>query len=62
MLKLYGSARSRAAIVRWYLEELAIPYEFVQVDMQAGAHRQPEFLALNPMGKVPVAVDGACTV
>lgn len=58
MLKLYGGARSRASIVRWYLEELAIPYEFVFIDMQAGEHRQPEFLAINPMGKVPAIADG----
>nr|WP_242041313.1 hypothetical protein [Leptolyngbya sp. FACHB-261] len=43
MLKLYGGARSRASIVQWYLEELAIPYEFVLLDVQAGEHRQPEF-------------------
>ncbi len=58
MLKLYGGARSRASIVQWYLEELGVPYEFVLLDMQAGVHRQPEFLAINPMGKVPAIVDG----
>jgi len=58
MLKLYGGARSRASIVQWYLEELEVSYEFVLLDMQAGAHRQPEFLAINPMGKVPAIVDG----
>lgn len=58
MLKLYGGARSRASIVKWYLEELQLPYEFVQLDMQAGAHKQPEFLAINPMGKVPAITDG----
>lgn len=58
MLKLYGGARSRASIVQWYLEELGIPYEFVLLDMQAGEHRQPAFLAINPMGKVPAIVDG----
>jgi glutathione S-transferase len=58
ILKLYGGARSRAAIVQWYLEELGIPYEFVLLDMEAGAHRQPDFLALNPFGKVPVIVEG----
>jgi glutathione S-transferase len=58
MLKLYGSAFSRASIVRWYLEELELPYEFVMLDMQAGEHLQPEFLAINPMGKVPAIVDG----
>ncbi|MBD0262611.1 MAG: glutathione S-transferase family protein [Tolypothrix sp. T3-bin4] len=58
MLKLYGGDRSRASIVHWYLEELGVPYEFVKLDMQAGEHRQPEFLAINPMGKVPAIVDG----
>lgn len=58
MLKLYGGARSRASIIQWYLEELGVPYEFILLDMQAGEHRQPEFLAINPMGKVPVIVDG----
>jgi glutathione S-transferase len=58
MLKLYGGARSRASIVRWYLEELTIPYEFVPLDMQAGEHLKPEFLAINPMGKVPAIADG----
>jgi glutathione S-transferase len=57
-LKLYGGTRSRASIVQWYLEELGVPYEFVLVDLQAGAHRQPDFLAINPVGKVPAIVDG----
>ncbi len=58
MLKLYGGQRSRAAIVQWYLEELGVPYEFVTLDMQAGEHRQPPYLSINPMGKVPALVDG----
>ncbi len=58
MLKLYGGNRSRASIIVWYLEELAIPYEFVKLDMQAGEHLQPEYLAINPIGKVPAIVDG----
>jgi glutathione S-transferase len=58
MLKLYGGTFSRASIVKLYLEELHLPYEFVQLDMKAGEHRSPEFLALNPMGKVPTLVDG----
>ncbi|HAX88800.1 MAG TPA: glutathione S-transferase [Cyanobacteria bacterium UBA11370] len=58
MLKLYGGARSRASIVQWYMEELEIPYEFILLDMQAGEHRKPEYLAINPMGKVPTIVDG----
>ncbi len=58
MLKLYGAARSRAAIVRWYLEELAIPYKFVPLDLQAGDLSQPTFLSINPFAKVPAIVDG----
>lgn len=57
MLKLYGGVLSRASIVQWYLEELQIPYEYVLLDMQAEAHKQPEFLAINPMGRVPAIVD-----
>ncbi|MFB2917950.1 glutathione S-transferase family protein [Aerosakkonema funiforme] len=58
MLKLYGGGRSRATIPQWYLEELGVPYEFVTLDLQNGEHRQPEYLAINPMGKVPSIVDG----
>ncbi|MFM2430875.1 MAG: hypothetical protein RLZZ511_2088, partial [Cyanobacteriota bacterium] len=58
MIQLYGGQFSRASIVHWYLEELQLPYEFIRLDMQAGEHRQPEFLAINPFGKVPAIVDG----
>lgn len=58
MLKLYGGARTRASIVQWYLEELSVPYEFIFLDMQAGEHQKPDFLAINPTGKVPAIVDG----
>ncbi|MEH1907626.1 glutathione S-transferase family protein [Nostoc sp.] len=58
MLKLYGSLRSRASIVYWYLEEIKVPYEFVKLDMQASEHLQPAYLAINPFGKVPAIVDG----
>lgn len=58
MIKLYGGARSRASIVRWYLEELGIPYEFVLLNMATGEHLQTEYLKINPFGKVPAIVDG----
>ncbi len=58
MLKLYGGKISRAAVVEWYLEEIGVPYEFILLDMQGGEHLQPEFLAINPMGKVPAIVEG----
>ena len=56
-LKLFGGARSRASIPRWYLEERAIPYEWVQLDMQAGEHTTDAFAAINPFAKVPALVD-----
>ncbi len=62
MLKLYGGAFSRASIVQWYLEELGVPYEFVMLDMQAGEHRLPAFLTINPVGKVPAIADGDFTL
>ncbi|NEQ65984.1 MAG: glutathione S-transferase family protein [Symploca sp. SIO2D2] len=58
MLKLYGGKLTRAFIVEWYLEELAVPYEFFELDMQTGVHLQPEFLSINPMGKLPAIEDG----
>ena len=57
-LKLYGGLRSRSAIVQWYLEELGVPYEYILLDMKAGEHKQPEYLSINPIGKVPAIVDG----
>lgn len=62
MIQLYGGVKTRAAIIRWYLEELGIPYEFVTLEMQAGDHKKPEYLAINPMGKVPALVDGASKI
>ncbi|MEB3254791.1 MAG: glutathione S-transferase N-terminal domain-containing protein, partial [Synechococcaceae cyanobacterium] len=58
-LTLYGGARSRASMVRWYLGEKGIPYSFTCLDMAAGEHRQEAFLAINPFGKVPALVDAS---
>ena len=58
MIKLYGGAMSRASIVKWYLEELQAPYEFQLLDMKAGEHLQPNFLEINPFGKVPAIAEG----
>ena len=56
-LILYHTAPSRSAIVRWMLEEVGRPYEVRLVDK--GATRDPAYLAVNPMGKVPaLAHDG----
>ena len=54
---LYYNPFSRAAITRWLLEELGIPYELKTMDYEDGSMRSPEFLAINPMGKIPALVD-----
>jgi glutathione S-transferase len=56
-LTLYGGARSRASMVRWYLNEKGIACDVVPIDMAAGEHRREPFLAINPFGKVPALVD-----
>jgi glutathione S-transferase len=40
------------------LDLLGTPYELNHVDYFTGAHKKPEFLAINPNGAVPAAVDG----
>lgn len=44
------------------LEEVGVPYELRFVDFMKGAHRAPELLALNPMGKLPILTDGDTVV
>jgi len=57
-LVLYHHPYSRAANVLWMLEELGTDYELRFVDLLSGAHKAPELLALNPMGKLPILTDG----
>ncbi|MFL9827852.1 glutathione S-transferase family protein [Rhodoplanes sp. SY1] len=52
-LILYHIAPSRSSIVRWMLEEIGQPYELRVLSMSKGENRDPAYLAVNPMGKVP---------
>src|SRR5204862_7618827 len=52
-LTLYHAAPSRSSIVHWMLEEVGEPYEIHLVSFKKGENRTPEYLAINPMGKVP---------
>ncbi len=56
-LQVYGPPGSRAGRVWWLLRELDLEAESVVPDMFAGELQKPEFLAINPMGQVPVLVD-----
>jgi glutathione S-transferase len=56
-MKLYEFAPTRSIRVRWTLQELGVDYESIPVNLPAGEHRRPEFLKINPAGRVPVLVD-----
>lgn len=59
MMKLYGHNLSGNAYkVRLFLELLQLEYEYVQVDLLQGEHKQPPYLQINPWGQVPALVDG----
>ena len=60
-LTLYHAAPSRSSIVLWMLEELGEPYEIKLIKLSAGDNMKPDYLAINPMGKVP-ALDHRGTI
>jgi len=57
-LKIYGVARTRAFRALWIAEELGLAYEHLPIEIGEAGARQPEFLALNPNGRLPLIVDG----
>ncbi len=57
-LLLYHAIPSRGTIVRWMLEEVGEPYEIKILNMEAGEHKQSEYLNVNPMGRVPALRHG----
>ena len=62
MVQLYWSPRSRSFSGLWILEETGQPYERVLTDISTGAQKKPEYLAINPMGKVPALKDGDVSI
>lgn len=61
MIKLYGISGSRALRSLWALEEVGVPYELVQTHF-IGDSKKPEYLAINPNGRIPALVDGDLTL
>lgn len=57
-MKLYEFAPTRSIRARWALQELDLPFESVEIKLLEGAGQTPEYLALNPTGKLPTLVDG----
>lgn len=60
-LTFYTNPQSRGQIIRWLLEELGQPYETVILDYGT-TMKAPEYLAINPMGKVPAITHGGQVV
>lgn len=57
-LRIYGIARTRAFRALWVAKELGLDYEHFPVEIGDAGARTPEFLAINPNGRLPVIVDG----
>jgi glutathione S-transferase len=52
----YTHPQSRGRVVHWMLEEVGAPYDMRVLSFEKGEHKTPQYLAINPMGKVPAIV------
>jgi glutathione S-transferase len=52
-LTLYHATPSRSAVALWMLEEIGQPYDIHQLNLQSSDQLKPDYLAINPLGKVP---------
>jgi glutathione S-transferase len=59
MIDLYTSPTPNGWKASVTLEELGIPYTVHPIDLASGAQKQPDFLAINPNGRIPAIVDRA---
>lgn len=55
-ITFYHNPMSRGRIVHWMLEEVGAPYEIKLLSFEKREHKSPEYLAVNPMGKIPAIV------
>jgi len=61
-LTLYHAAPSRSSVVHWILEEIGEPYDLHLLSLKKEDNRDPAYLAINPMGKVPALKHGDVVV
>ena len=57
-MKLYFAPNTRSVRVAWLLEELGLEYELERFQLGDRAMREPEYLAVHPLGRVPALEDG----
>jgi glutathione S-transferase len=57
-LTLYHASPSRSSVALWMLEEVGEPYDIKLIKLSAGDNMKPDYLAINPMGKVPALRHG----
>jgi glutathione S-transferase len=57
-LTLYHAAPSRSSVTHWMLEEIGEPFDLHLLSLARGEHKSPEYLKINPMGKVPALRHG----
>jgi glutathione S-transferase len=57
-LTLYHASPSRSSIALWMLEEVGAPFDIKLLKLSAGDNMKPDYLAINPMGKVPALKHG----
>ena len=58
MLKLYGITQSRAFRPLWLMHELGLEYEHIRLDYRGEQLNDPDYLEVNPNGRIPALVDG----
>ena len=61
-LLLFYAPQSRAATALRFMEELERPYRLEMIDLHRGDQKKPDFLRRNPMGKVPLVLDGETAI
>jgi glutathione S-transferase len=61
-LTLYHASPSRSSVTLWMLEEIGEPYDVKMLDLGKGDQQKPDYLAINPMGKVPAIKHGDAIV
>ncbi|HEX2215844.1 MAG TPA: glutathione S-transferase family protein [Xanthobacteraceae bacterium] len=61
-LTLYHATPSRSAIALWMLEEVGEPYGIKLLNLSKGEQQRPDYLAINPMGKVPALQHGDAVI